>query len=231
MGPAGRRGNYGKDTDHGPHRRFRRQLRHGRFRRVAGARVRLPRRGRAHLPRPHGFRAAPALARHGERRADHRRIIRQPALREPGLQRLGTPARRGPPCGPAALQRRPRRVRRDLHPQRDGRPAPGRRGLSVHARQQTGDVAGQPQLGERAARVRAGPGSRDGVRAGGRARPADRRAATAGRTVGARQGARPAGAARRRTLARSDRRACEWLTHARTAACACGRRSLAWTRA
>jgi hypothetical protein len=93
----------------------------------------------------------------------------QPALREPGLPRLRPAAGRGTAGGAPALSRESRGIRGDLHAQRDGRPAPGGGGLPVRAAQQAGDVAGQPQLRERSARVRPRQGSCHRVHPGERA--------------------------------------------------------------
>ena len=117
--------------------------------------------------------AASQLEEHLRLLREHR--LRQPALGQPHLIGRDRARGAGPRRRTALLQRARERVRLHLHPQRHGRAAARRRGLSVRsAGPVPGDVR-QPQLGQRHPRVRAREGRPDGVRAPRGARPARRR--------------------------------------------------------
>ena len=67
-------------------------------------------------------------------RAASRERVRQPALAQPDLVGDDRAGRAGPRSRASVLRRLARRVRRDLHPERDRCAAPGRRGLPVPLR-------------------------------------------------------------------------------------------------
>src|SRR5271165_5166916 len=90
---------------------------HGAAGPAAGDRVLLPRRGRPRLPGLYRRGLAGPGAAGRACRAVARRLLREPALGEPGLGRVDRTDRANPARGPGALQRAARGVRGHLHPE------------------------------------------------------------------------------------------------------------------
>ena len=100
--------------------------------------------------------------------------VRQPALKQPDLTGHDLPDRRGAALRPRVFQRAAGRVRRHLHAERQRRAQARRRGLPLCAGRALPAHLRQPQLGQRDPGVRAAQGRGVHLRAGRRARAADR---------------------------------------------------------